>query len=169
MWMPCNDCHHLKERLSIYSSYTHVRDNIHHLQACRMHKQHDKYYFPTFLRQGNAVGLNVMCSKQCLLDWSEFPLNSEHSIVMLSPAKFTSQILKYTMVRVKICSAVPEVYKDLLRSEEHLSRVYRLCLSLSLPNQHRRCNTARRPHRHLGYCIPSRVLRWTCRGHQYCN
>ena len=35
--------------------HTHVRDNIHHLQASHMRIQHGKYYFLSFLGQDNAV------------------------------------------------------------------------------------------------------------------
>ena len=57
--------------------HSHVRDNIHRCQAHRMRIQHGKYYFLSFLWQDYAVGLNVMCSKQCQSNQCEFTQNSD--------------------------------------------------------------------------------------------
>ena len=44
--------------------HTHVRDNIHHLQASHMRIQHGEYYFLVSKGKTMPFGLNVTCSKQ---------------------------------------------------------------------------------------------------------
>ena len=52
--------------------HTHVRDNIHHLQASPMRIQHGKYYFIDYLKARQCQGLDVTCPKRydgCFVSW----------------------------------------------------------------------------------------------------
>ena len=71
-------------------------------------------------------GLNVMCSKQYGWYFREFTLIQEYQIAIITSRIHITNSY-YTIVRVKICSTVPEVYKDLLGYEKHLSRLHSLC------------------------------------------
>ena len=70
--------------------------------------------------------------------------------------------------RVNIFLAVPEAYKDLVRSEYNIHSINRISVAQPLPNQHLLCGAANRLHHHLGECIPSQVFRLLRHRRQYC-
>ena len=79
----------------------------------------------------------------------------------------TLQNTRETIVLVKISSAVPEDYKDLLRSEYNMFRLYskQLCSDPTGSAYSLRRRIAAAPT--LSSCIPSQVLQCLRSGHQY--
>ena len=59
-------CNHIVSDLTKVR-LTHVRNNIHHLQASRMRIRHGKYYFLVSYGETMPMGLNVTCSKRYVM------------------------------------------------------------------------------------------------------
>ena len=111
--------------------------------------------FVTFLRQDNAY------RTKCIVFETSQQLKCDDRIneIKGQSQPNASRIHNTQKIRVESFGAVPEAYKDRLRSLIKWYKIYMDRLSLAAGRSAYSCGAAHRHYRHLCSCIPSQVFR----------